>query len=380
MWRNRFVTGSVPLYWEWEVVKTPKEWWWDYVVKHPDYDPRVLDMEKGIPIYGSQFTWFKENFSKERAEDEEGEYASFFMDNYFGESYKYLVVLKRYKPELSRRDYNLYDPRPRYPFYDPMVEAPQAYLYFCRLSRLLDMGWSAKRVINEVMKFADRYGPPWHATYVKLFTPPFGRPPEYPLTVDRILWESQNMASAVEAYQLLSELNEDVRATRRLKEHMAKVLSRQDEYEVYYNLTREYSGYTLSDWDTGTRPNLDTEVDVAQAAIAFVMGSVNEGLRMTDVKPEVTSKLEKDNSAAGIWAPKYTFDSLLGAMWLQFYLQVLDKGRLRECANENCRRFFPLSRSDKEYCSKECGVKQYMRDHSKQRKEAQNERPHNQER
>jgi hypothetical protein len=146
---------------------------------------------------------------------------------------------------------------------------------------------------------------------------------------------------------------------------MARVLSTQDKYELYYNLTREYSDYTYTDWDIDTRPSLDTEVQVAHAAIALIMGSVNEGVRMTSVKLGLTAKLEKD-TVAGSWAPKYAVDSLLGAMWLQFYLEILDKGGLRECANENCRRFFPVSRSNKEYCSKGCGVKQYMREHRKQ--------------
>jgi len=369
MRRSRFATGSVYQDWEWEAVKTPEEWWWDYAQAHPEYDPRVLPTEKGMSIYGPPFSQLNELLAEKRLEEgsDDDVYPYLFMVSHFGEAYKYqlqprAVKTKERKPGFNFDDLN--DSSPKAHFYDPMRDAPQAYLHFCRLSRLLDMGWGAKRVINEIIKFADKYGPPWHPEWVKWWTPPFEDPPNSPLTVDRILLESQNMAWAVEAYHLLSELNEDVRATPRLKVHMARVLSTQDKYELYYNLTREYSDYTYTDWDIDTRPSLDTEVQVAHAAIALIMGSVNEGVRMTSVKLGLTAKLEKD-TVAGSWAPKYAVDSLLGAMWLQFYLEILDKGGLRECANENCRRFFPVSRSNKEYCSKGCGVKQYMREHRK---------------
>jgi len=361
MRQSRFATGSVYQELEWQAVKTPAEWWWDYAQAHPEYEPRDLPIEKGMSIYGPPFSELNELLAKKRLEEggDSGVYPYLFMVSFFGESYKYQLVPKRFKREGDN-----FDSR----FYDPMREEPQAYLHFCRLSRLLDMGWSAKKVIDEIIKFANKYGPPWHPEWVKVWTPPFEDPPNCPLTVDRILWESQNMAWAVEAYHLLSELNEDIRATRRLKEHMARVLSSQDKYELYYNLTREYSNYTYTaytDWDWGAKPSLGTEIQVAQAAIALVIGSVNTGLGMTNLKLELTSKLEKD-SATGSWTPKYNLRGLLGAMWLQFYLEILDKGRLRECANENCRRLFPASRKDKEYCSKECGVKQYMREHRKQ--------------
>lgn len=366
MSRSRFATGSI-YDWEceWEAVKTPEEWWWDYAQAHPEYDPRDLPIEKGMSIYGPPFSQLNELLAEKRLEEgsDDDVYPYLFMVSHFGEPYKYMLEPKAFKTKEPNLGFKSHDVHGH--FYDPMLEAPQAYLHFCRLSRLLDMGWSAKRIINEIAKFTGKYGPPWHPQWVKWSTPPFEGPPDCPLTVDGILWESQSMAWAVEAYHLLSELNEDIRAMPRLKEHMARVLRRQDKYELYYNLTRPYSHSIYTDWDWGTKPSLDTEVQVAQGAIALVMGSVNMGLEMTNVKLGLTSKLEKD-SLAGSWAPRYTFGSLLGAMWLQFSLEILDKGRLRECANENCHRFFPVSRSNKEYCSKACGVKQYMREHRKQ--------------
>jgi hypothetical protein len=42
--------------------------------------------------------------------------------------------------------------------------------------------------------------------------------------------------------------------------------------------------------------------------------------------------------------------------------------KLKVCANENCRTLFLATRSDKEYCCKECKIKQYMREHYKSKK------------
>ena len=373
MWRNRFITGSDPLNWEWELAKTPKEWWWDYLQTNPDYDPRKLDIEEGLQIYGSQFQGFKDELSRLEMEEgfieEEELFPRLFMHNWFGESYKYRLAIKSLKPSSSKHFSVAREPNRLYPYYDPMVEIPEAYQHFCRLSHLVELGWSDKKVVKEIMKFVNIYGPPWYAEHAKLLTPPYGNPPNCPLTLDRILLESQEMDSAVKAYQLLSGLDEDVTAKRRLKEHMGKIFRRQDEYKFFYTLYRGYSGYAFEEVEISKRPRLETEVEISQAAIAFVMGSVNYALETTNVNFKLTSKLEKDNSLVGSWAPKFTSDSLLGTMWLQFYFQVLDIGRLRECANENCRRFFPVSRSNKAYCSKECGVKQYMRDHRRKPKE-----------
>jgi len=359
--------------WKWEVVRTPEEWWWDYAEAHPDYDPYALEPEEGQRIYGPQFTWSKAEFEKEWDESQKEDARMYsFLESHFGDSFKYILVLNSYKPKLEldrnklKRGKSSLEYITKYieertkeylRVHDPIIEAPDVYLHFCRLSRLIDMGWSAKRVINEVVKFVHKYGPPWYAQYAKLHTPPFDDPFDGPLTMDGILWESLKMSLALDAYRMLADFTDDVRAPRTLKKHMEKVFKIHKQFPDFY----EVPVLPLSE-----KPlPLDTDGQIAKAGTSLVMECVNEGLRKTRVQLGLTSKLEKD-LAVGAWASKYNFENLMGAMWLQFYLEILDNGRLRECGNENCRRLFPASRSDKEYCSKECGVKQYMRDRRKQ--------------
>ena len=288
MRQSRLVTGRVPRDWEWGIVNTPEEWWLDYAVNHPDYDPYTLDSESGARLYGPQFR-FLGDVSEE---DPDGFYK--FLIPHFGDSFKYLLVLNRYKEKTYRpiEKYDLNYPGVGSPFYDPMVETPDAYSHFCRISRLVNIGQSDKRVIKEVLKFVSKYGPPWYTEYAKLHTPPFCDPPNGPLTIDGILWESLNMASALHTYRLLQDLNEDIRAERTLRKHLADVFRRQNQSSgIHYNLTIVESKYTHVDWDYHTLPPLDTRTQLEQAAIAFVIGSVNCGLTTTGVKFGLTNKL-----------------------------------------------------------------------------------------
>jgi hypothetical protein len=347
--------------WKWEVVRTPEEWWWDYAEAHPDYDPYSLEPEEGQRIYGPQFIWSKAEFDKEwdESQKEDARICSFLI-NHFGDSFKYILVLTRYRPKHERELKSIEEMEKEYlRVHDPMAEAADVYLHFCRLSRLVDMRWSTNRIINEIAKFVHKYGPPWYAQYAKLHTPPFDDTFDGPLTIDGILWESLKMSLALDAYRMLADFIDDVRAPRMLKKHMEKVYKIHKQFPDFY----EVPFVPLSE-----KPlPLDTESQISKAGTALVIECINEGLRKTGVQLGLTSKLEK-GLAVGAWAPKYKFKNLMGAMWLQFYLEILDKGRLKECGNENCRRVFPASRSDKKYCSKECGVKQYMRDHRKQAK------------
>jgi hypothetical protein len=347
--------------WKWEVVRTPEEWWWDYAEAHPGYDPYSLEPEEGQRIYGPQFMWSKAEFDKEWDESQKEDTRMYsFLINHFGDSFKYILVLARYGPKHARELKSIAEMEKEYlRVHDPMVEAADVYLHFCRLSRLVDMGWSTKRIIDEVVKFVHKYGPPWYAQYAKLHTPPFDDTFDGPLTIDGILWESLKMSLALDAYRMLADFTDDVRAPRALKKHMEKVYKIHKQFPDFY----EVPILPLSE-----KPlPLDTESQISKAGTALVMECANEGLRKTGVQLGLASKLEK-GLAVGAWAPQYNFENLMGAMWLQFYLEILDNGRLRECGNENCRRLFPASRSDKEYCSKECGVKQYMRDRRKQAK------------
>ena len=72
MWQSRLLNGtteaSIFINAEWEIIKTPKQWWSDYAIAHPGYDPYALDEESGMQIYGSEFAWGKEEYENIKTE------------------------------------------------------------------------------------------------------------------------------------------------------------------------------------------------------------------------------------------------------------------------------------------------------------------------
>jgi hypothetical protein len=406
VWHSKLVTGETPYNWKWEVKKTPAQWWKDFKWKHPSYNPRQLDESAALRIYGSPPSLWDSAPDEEDYDRDEGYAGDDFMYSHFGDDFKYVLSLtgfkyqddKEYKgihaaawkayEEAVSSGKNLREANQIYLYmlhgpggfdsfleeskkqwrdthYDPFGEAPKAYLYFCRLSRLLELGWSSQKIINEVLKFVNKFGPPWYAEYAKLYSPPFDEPLNGPLTIDGILFQSLNMASTLKAYRLLSDISEDIRAIGRLKAHMQKLQKEDRLWQLGLCLKVDNSGYaTVEDLGFDKLPSLNTENDVVSAATAFVISSINNGL--VGVKPGLSSKVSKDSSS-NTWTPRYEYVNLLDAMWLQFYFEILGNVRFRECANENCRAPFSVTRSNKEYCSKECGIKQYMRDHAKKK-------------
>lgn len=403
MWQSRLLTGNtdadVLVNAEWELVKTPEQWWFDYAIAHPEYDPFSLNEEQAEAIYilPQTVSWGGEEYETLKSENtgetnEENRLRYLFLCSHFGDVFKYRLVLKRYGNRTAYNgrgksispDFEDYV-KDHFKVHDPIIEKPDAYLHFCRLSHLVDIGWTNKRVMSEVLKFVHKYGPPWYPQFAKAFAPPYNfHPPDFPLTVDAILWESLKMNWAVNAYKLLSDLDEDITAIRKLKSHMSVVLNKQKQVDgLFYYLVIRNSGHAYAELDdsgqllrafssdsgatdyTDSPPPLTTETQIIRAATALVIGLVNEGLNTSAVKFGLTNNFEKAKSI-GVWVPEFNFDNLLGAMWMQFYLRILENGRFKECGNENCRRLFPASRSNREYCCKECGVKQYMRDHRKQ--------------
>jgi len=399
MWQSRLLTGrtdaDILFNAEWGLAKTPEQWWVDYAIDHPEYDPFSLDEDQAEDIYilPQTVSWGKEEYETLKSEntgetDEENRLRYLFLYSHFGDLFKYRLVLKRYgnrKNSDKKFSYLNLGQQDYFNVHDPIVEKPDAYLHFCRLSHLVNIGWTNKRVLSEVLKFVHKYGPPWYPQFARAFAPPYNfHPPDLPLTVDAIIWESLKMNWAVNAYRLLSDLDEDITAIRKLKSHMSVVLSKQKQLDgLYYYLVIRDSGHAHAELDDSgnllrafssdpgaadyseSPPPLNTETQIIRAATALVIGLVNEGLSTSNVKLGLTNKFEKTKSI-GAWAPEFNFDNLLCAMWIQFYLRILESSRFKECGNENCRRLFPVSRSNKEYCSKECGVKQYMRDHRKQ--------------
>lgn len=65
--------------------------------------------------------------------------------------------------------------------------------------------------------------------------------------------------------------------------------------------------------------------------------------------------------------PSLECRDLASAMWLQFYLVLQGKIRLKPCKNENCNRF--IEEGKKEYCSPSCKKAKNQRGRRKRRKE-----------
>ncbi len=273
--------------------------------------------------------WWSEQSLDEDDLNEDGQH----LTNHFGDAFKY--YLKPYDGHSER--------------YWPMVDEPAAYLQFCRLSRLVELGWDNTRVIEETVKFIEKYGQPWFFTH----KPPFSPCVETPLTIDEILFESATLASVVNVYRLLIDINDDSTIPEKLKKYLKKLLQEEN---------------TTPDRFRGPPPyRLSTDKEVVSTAEGYIYDEVNAYLDGGGIGLQLST---------GPFAPEYTFHTLLDAMWLQFYLEILNKGKLRECANTKCQSLFVVSRSDKEFCSKECGVKQYMREqyHARNKKEAKDER------
>jgi hypothetical protein len=259
--------------------------------------------------------------------------------NHFGDAFKYYLT----GPFESRGE-----------GYWPMFEKPAAYLQFCRLSRFAEFGWDNTRVIKETLKFIEKYGKPWFLTHKSPFRPSF----ETPLTVDEILFESETFASVVNVYKLLLDFNIDSTVPDKLRKYL-KTLQRNKQTDLD----------SSKDWVIN---HLSNDKDVASAAEIYIQLIVNGYLEWSGIGLHLKIRP---------FAQRYTFRTLLDAMWLQFYLEILNQGKLRECANNKCRSLFVVSRSDKEFCSIDCRVKQYMRDNyrHKNKKEATDEGIHNKE-
>jgi len=394
MVEGKLTDGTTPRNWKWEIVRTPEEWWTDYSEDHPEFDPYSLDSETFRRIYGEK-TKLPE---AARLNDPHGAFR--FMDNFFGDAFKYQFLMTGYKylddetyrkrdgpklrivdgkllveatiEDIKKRSMteNIFNELFQETNYSPMTDAPNAYLKFCRLSRLIELGWPSEKIKKEIFKFVDKYGPPWWVEPPKWQSPPFeNATDEGPLTMEHILWESQEMRWVVDTYRLLIESEIDRDSIGSLRRHIKKL------YEQDPGIEREVDPTSDKENPTSRYPPLDTDGQVAAFAVDYIIGKVNVYLTQNSCG---LSNRPLRNSLIGAWIQTYKFTNLLSAMWLQFYLEILNNGKFRECANENCRVLFPVSHSNKEYCSKECGIKQYMRTHRKT-KEANHERPHRKE-
>ncbi len=268
--------------------------------------------------------------------------------------------------------------------YDPLVDTPKAYLKFMKLADYERSHWDAKHCTKEILAFFHEFGPPWPLWYSK-------GGPFLQMTIKNVFGEARVIAKAVRTYKILTDVRNGEKLLPELKEYMINL----HETEIYrdpvlnYQLRVTPTGVVTSHFFvkkdderfTPTIPN--TEYEVISAATAYVIGSVNLGFTGHPVGLGLTCRTSKSKDIIqdSSWAPSYRFTSLLSALWLQFYLDILNQSQLRECNNERCKSLFVINRADQEYCSYQCRSAQKMRRryHSKKSsKEAHNERLHSQ--
>ena len=374
----------IPRNWEFVLRKTPEEWWVDYHWKHPEYDPYTLDDESWARIYGwgrpddrlavaisisqhrRQESYEEFKFRRRVTgvdEDVDDDPGTEFLNSYFGDDFKYVLVLSRIsrgvtntsKPSKEDRrkaisilgkaisegladdetDLQLaaispamaievQDRRGRY--YSPMLEAPKVYRKFCRLSCLTDLGWSPQKVMAEVLKFVNRYGPPWYNELADLYSPPYDLY-RGPLTIDRVLWHSRAMNSTAQVYRLLADTAVDVTAKTRLRQLLADLQRKNRSYHEHARVIIRNGIAGKLEYNDDTFQLLRTDEDVTKAAVAYVMSQVNVALARSGVTPELSANLRQKPAAA--WICQYTYVDLLGAMWLQIYSDIIQNTRVK---------------------------------------------------
>ena len=250
--------------------------------------------------------------------------------------------------------------------YDPMTETPKAYLEFIHLAEFRHFKWDANRIIEMVLKFSKDYGPLWVDVNI-------------PLTVERILVRAIEMNAAAKVYKLLKTCDEDYWENSSdvmlMKDYLAILQNRGSvdlrtlqlvTYPDGLRLPMVHLGTVGRDGEIHPDPFPSTTQGLMKAAIASVSETVNHNVVFGSVAVALANREARDSklkeeSRVGSWIPAYRFGNLISALWLQFYLDILNQTRLRECDNKNCLRLFNPTRSDQIYCSRRCRINQNMR-------------------
>lgn len=224
--------------------------------------------------------------------------------------------------------------------YDPIADSPEAYLAFARLRD--DVFTSSHpayeaRIANQwraLSKFVDRYGAP-------IMVSPLHRG-GWGFPLEAAMDEALVLAIAVCCYQYLAESDqvaserypESERHREKLKGYMRWVQSAGSPRLPRVGRAG-YIQLEYSDFDT-SEGFLKAQEWLQLAMNLYLLG----------VHPEL------DYGPQGLWLPRYRYDTLVNAMWLQLYQAVLRDSILRQC--EGCEALFEAKRSDQVYHDAYC--------------------------
>jgi hypothetical protein len=227
--------------------------------------------------------------------------------------------------------------------YDPFVDTPGAYLRFARLGDYQRLHWDEHKLLNEITKFLNDFGPLW-------MNDPF------PITVERILYHACIMTSTIRIYKLLNQVENYEQSIDSLNQLLIEI-SRTDPNPIVSNNMMEIGAKGHVDYNNPAfifdQPSDKEVILIAQKYIEerVQIAMVEDPVILTLVL-EQTGQIGKTPTRG--WIPEYIFTNLLPVLWFQFFLDIVNKSVLKECASATCGRFFVPQRSDQIYCTTFC--------------------------
>jgi hypothetical protein len=217
--------------------------------------------------------------------------------------------------------------------FSPLEEAPDLFLKFCGLHREPDFAQAA-------LLFAQRYGLPI-GTIGEGDT---GIRPDQ-LALQHFFEESQRAWVVLSLYE--SVLNRDEDAARRL-------------LSTYRHIDDQFQGYF--DALTPKRPGELAMFPPLQSALAASV-SVVDTVVSESCHQGIVIAFDGPQPDPSVVRLVWSFDNLLGAMYLQMYWIMTSGGNLVRCEYEQCRRVISLARPhpearkrrrDKRFCDDTC--------------------------
>ena len=215
--------------------------------------------------------------------------------------------------------------------FDPLEEAPDLFLKFSRLHRERDFGEAA-------LRFTHRYGLPCGSSREdpRVYVP--GHPEQ--LTLHHFFEESQRAWVVVSLYESVLNRDEDT-ARSLLTDYRHLDNAFQENFNVLNRLSPEV-----------------TALQCALVAAVFTVDPVVRESCEQSIGVHIDGMAQPDPSAVKL---DWTFDNLLGAMYLQMHWLLTSGGNLVRC--EYCRRVISLARPhpqgrkrrrDKRFCDDAC--------------------------
>jgi hypothetical protein len=258
----------------------------------------------------------------------------------------------------SKHRINLVD-WPSLKTYDPITEAPTAYLAFARLRSDLwlfeEPGWGDNVVLEadglpshdtlnqwqQLLAFMEQYGPPldWHRGF----------------TVEEALEDSRLMAIAARCYQASEPDGSRHRPT--LQKYFIQLQEGGAQLRSYS--PQGYRGYRGT--DLLQVADFTREAGLIKSARAWLEDIINYSPHAL-----MGFHVQQTYNENQGWQPQYWYETLANLMWFQLHQAILKSAPLRQCLG--CEELFEAERSNQVYHDVYCrgaanARKSYRRKH-----------------